>query len=122
VLQAKKILMLQRIIMSLYSGSGSPRNTDCLDLKKKTLESIATSTATCLPNNIVSVQHCRFVLVAVKTCSEHFLAELEECWQDNILLNGICDVVYKHASNNFSSYVKYCSNQIYIDKTLRGLK
>jgi neuronal guanine nucleotide exchange factor len=61
-------------------------------------------------------------LIPVKTCSEHFLAELEECWQDNILLNGISEVVYKHASNNFSSYVKYCSNQICLDRTLRGLK
>jgi neuronal guanine nucleotide exchange factor len=62
------------------------------------------------------------MLVAVKTCSEHFLAELEECWQDNILLNGICEVVYKHASSNFNAYVKYCSNQICLDRTLRGLK
>jgi hypothetical protein len=75
-----------------------------------------------MPSNIVSVQHCLFVLVAVKTCSEHFLAELEECWQDNILLKGICEVVYKHASNNFSGYVKYCSNQFCLNRALCGLK
>ena len=40
-LLAKKILMLQRIIMRLYSGPGSPRNTDCLDLALKFIKSSA---------------------------------------------------------------------------------
>ncbi|KAJ4431135.1 hypothetical protein ANN_19730 [Periplaneta americana] len=61
-------------------------------------------------------------LIPVKSCSENFLAELEACWQDNILLHGICEVVLKHASNNFNVYIKYCSNQICLDRTLRGLK
>ncbi|KAJ9590440.1 hypothetical protein L9F63_016527, partial [Diploptera punctata] len=61
-------------------------------------------------------------VIPVKTCSERFLADLEECWQDNIMLHGICDVVYKHATKYFNVYIKYCSNQIYLDRTLRALK
>ncbi|PSN52299.1 hypothetical protein C0J52_08549 [Blattella germanica] len=62
------------------------------------------------------------VLSKIKTCSERFLADLEECWQDNILLHGICEVIYKHANKHFNVYIKYCSNQIHLDRTLRRLK
>ncbi|CAG2054889.1 unnamed protein product, partial [Timema podura] len=61
-------------------------------------------------------------VLPVKNCSSNFLVELEACWQENILLNGICDIIYKHATNYFSVYVKYCSHQIYLDRTLRRLK
>nr|CAD7569274.1 unnamed protein product [Timema californicum] len=61
-------------------------------------------------------------VLPVKNCSSNFLVELEACWQENILLNGICDIIYKHATNHFSVYVKYCSHQIYLDRTLRRLK
>ncbi|XP_068082157.1 uncharacterized protein Exn [Anabrus simplex] len=61
-------------------------------------------------------------VLPVKNCSEQFLADLERCWQDNILLHGICDTIYQHATKHFSIYVKYCSNQIYLDRTLRRLK
>lgn len=44
------------------------------------------------------------------------------CWQDNILLNGICDIVQKHAEENFSVYISYCENQILLDSTLKKLK
>lgn len=58
----------------------------------------------------------------VRKCSEKLLAALEACWQDSILLTGLSDVIFKHASENFRVYVKYCSNQIYIDRTLKMLK
>ncbi|XP_049860841.1 rho guanine nucleotide exchange factor 26-like isoform X3 [Schistocerca gregaria] len=61
-------------------------------------------------------------VMPVKNCSEKFLSELEHCWQDDVLLQGICDIVYKHATGHFNIYIKYCSNQIYLDRTLRTLK
>ncbi|XP_047112371.1 LOW QUALITY PROTEIN: rho guanine nucleotide exchange factor 26-like [Schistocerca piceifrons] len=42
--------------------------------------------------------------------------------QDDVLLQGICDIVYRHATGHFNIYIKYCSNQIYLDRTLRTLK
>lgn len=60
--------------------------------------------------------------ILVKECSEKLLYDLELCWQDNILLNGICDIVQRHAEENFSVYITYCENQILLDSTLRKLK
>lgn len=37
-------------------------------------------------------------------------------------MNGICDIVQRHAEENFSVYVNYCENQILLDSTLRKLK
>ncbi|KAH0819327.1 hypothetical protein GEV33_003464 [Tenebrio molitor] len=59
---------------------------------------------------------------AVKVCSEKLIYDLEKCWQENILLHGVCDIVQKHAEENFHVYVSYCENQILLDETLRGLK
>lgn len=60
-------------------------------------------------------------ILPVKKCSENFLNDLENCWQNNIMLNGICDIVHKHSLKNFGVYVKYCKNQISIYRTLREL-
>ncbi|KAL1490260.1 hypothetical protein ABEB36_012985 [Hypothenemus hampei] len=59
---------------------------------------------------------------AVRNCSEKLLLDLERCWQDNILLHGICKIVQKHAEENFSVYVPYCENQILFDDVLKKLK
>lgn len=59
---------------------------------------------------------------AVKRCSEKLLGDLEHCWQDNILLHGICEMIQKHAEENFFVYVSYCENQILLDSTLKKLK
>lgn len=48
--------------------------------------------------------------------------ELEKCWQDNILLQGICDIVRQHAEQHFSVYVKYCENQALMVKALQRLQ
>ncbi|KAF4527013.1 hypothetical protein B566_EDAN001560 [Ephemera danica] len=61
-------------------------------------------------------------IMPVKSCSDRFLADLERCWQEDILLPDISDVVLKHALKNFRVYIKYCSHQIYLDRTLRKLK
>ncbi|KAF5272139.1 hypothetical protein FQA39_LY01221 [Lamprigera yunnana] len=61
-------------------------------------------------------------IAAVKLCSERLLIDLEKCWQGNILLHGICDIVYKHAQENFDVYIAYCENQILLDSTLRKMR
>merc|ERR1712228_673748 len=43
-------------------------------------------------------------------------------WQESVLLSGICDIIRQHAKENFQVYVKYCSNQVYQDRTLKRLK
>ncbi|CAI6348430.1 unnamed protein product [Macrosiphum euphorbiae] len=58
----------------------------------------------------------------VRKCSEKLLAALEKCWQDNILLSGLSEILYTHSKENFDIFVKYCSNQIYIDRTLKCLR
>lgn len=60
--------------------------------------------------------------VLVRKCSEKLLAALEKCWQDNILLKGLCEILYKYSKENFEIFVKYCSNQIYIDRTLKSIR
>lgn len=59
---------------------------------------------------------------AVKNCSEKLIYDLEKCWQDNILLHGVCDIIQKHAEENFHVYVPYCENQILLDDTLKRIK
>ncbi|KAJ8970097.1 hypothetical protein NQ314_001387 [Rhamnusium bicolor] len=60
-------------------------------------------------------------VIAVRTCSERLLQELEKCWQDNILLYGICDIVQKEAEENFYVYIQYCENQILLGDTLKQI-
>uniref|UniRef100_A0AAR5QEM6 DH domain-containing protein n=2 Tax=Dendroctonus ponderosae TaxID=77166 RepID=A0AAR5QEM6_DENPD len=58
----------------------------------------------------------------VRNSSEKLLHDLEKCWQDNILLHGICDIVQKHAEENFNVYIPYCENQVQFDEVLKSLK
>jgi len=58
----------------------------------------------------------------VRVCSEKLLHDLETRWQEAILLSGISDIILHHARNNFSIFIKYCSNQIVQDRTLKRLK
>lgn len=62
---------------------------------------------------------CNFL---VKKCSEKLLLDLEKCWQDNILLHGVCDTIQKHAEENFNVYISYCENQVLLDGILKKLK
>jgi len=61
-------------------------------------------------------------VILVRGCSERFLSDLESRWQESVLLTGICDIIKAHAKENFQVYVKYCSNQVYQDRTLKRLK
>lgn len=55
----------------------------------------------------------------VRECSERLLGDLETCWQDNILLNGICEVMYMHCIEHFNVYVRYCENQVHLGAALK---
>ncbi|XP_053378137.1 ephexin-1-like [Mercenaria mercenaria] len=58
----------------------------------------------------------------IRKTSERFLSELASSWRKSIKLLEICDIIQKHASNNFSCYVLYCSNQEYQNRTATALK
>ncbi|KAG5896456.1 hypothetical protein JTB14_002598 [Gonioctena quinquepunctata] len=40
----------------------------------------------------------------------------------NILLDGICDIIQRHAEENFHVYIPYCENQVTISDTLNRMK
>ncbi|KAF6210125.1 hypothetical protein GE061_015881 [Apolygus lucorum] len=58
----------------------------------------------------------------VRQCSESMLAGLEKCWQESILLDGVCDVILEIANEKFKAYKRYCSHQVAIERTLKRLK
>lgn len=40
-------------------------------------------------------------IVSVQECSDRLLCDLENCWQDNIMLLGLSQSVYNHAEKYF---------------------
>ncbi|CAH1791987.1 unnamed protein product [Owenia fusiformis] len=60
-------------------------------------------------------------LTAVRDTSERIVKALEERWQENCIMEDICEVILEHASKYFDVYVTYCSNQIYQDRSLSKL-
>lgn len=40
-------------------------------------------------------------IVSVQECSDRLLSDLENCWQDNIMLLGLSHSVHKHAEKYF---------------------
>ncbi|KAG4069581.1 hypothetical protein HA402_002644 [Bradysia odoriphaga] len=61
-------------------------------------------------------------IISVQECSDRLLCDLENCWQDNIMLLGLSHSVYKHAEKYFNIYVAYCEHQGKLDRTLKKLK
>uniref|UniRef100_A0A8C5MF04 Rho guanine nucleotide exchange factor 26 n=1 Tax=Leptobrachium leishanense TaxID=445787 RepID=A0A8C5MF04_9ANUR len=53
--------------------------------------------------------------------SKKFFKELEGRHQKNILIEDISDIVEKHAKSTFDPYVKYCTNEVYQQRTLQKL-
>ncbi|KFV19296.1 Rho guanine nucleotide exchange factor 16, partial [Tauraco erythrolophus] len=50
-----------------------------------------------------------------------FFEDLEKRHQENVLIPDISDIVEEHASNRFSPYISYCSNEVYQQRTLQKL-
>ncbi|XP_053687794.1 rho guanine nucleotide exchange factor 5-like [Sabethes cyaneus] len=61
-------------------------------------------------------------IIPVHECSDRLLCDLENCWQDNIMLLGLSHSIFKHAEKHFHVYVNYCENQAKIDRMLKNLK
>ncbi|XP_058464720.1 uncharacterized protein LOC131438610 [Malaya genurostris] len=61
-------------------------------------------------------------IIPVQECSDRLLCDLENCWQDNIMLLGLSHSIFKHAEKHFHVYVNYCEHQAKIDRTLKNLK
>ncbi|KAJ6669389.1 hypothetical protein lerEdw1_008198, partial [Lerista edwardsae] len=50
-----------------------------------------------------------------------FFRELEARHQNNIFIDDISDIVEKHTTATFDPYVKYCTNEVYQQRTLQKL-
>ncbi|TMS34719.1 hypothetical protein L596_002254 [Steinernema carpocapsae] len=61
-------------------------------------------------------------ILAVRDCSEKLLSDLERRFSENLVFSDVCDILSTHFENHFDAYVKYCSNQVYQDRTLKKLK
>ncbi|XP_039613467.1 rho guanine nucleotide exchange factor 26-like [Polypterus senegalus] len=57
----------------------------------------------------------------VYEASKKFFKELEERHQQSIVIDDISDIVEKHSMTTFDPYVKYCSNEVYQQRTLQKL-
>ncbi|XP_068056229.1 rho guanine nucleotide exchange factor 26 [Anomalospiza imberbis] len=57
----------------------------------------------------------------VYEASKKFFEELEARHQNNIFIDDIGDIVARHAGSSFDPYVKYCTNEVYQQRTLQRL-
>ncbi|XP_065552864.1 rho guanine nucleotide exchange factor 16 isoform X3 [Lathamus discolor] len=57
----------------------------------------------------------------ILTVSTRFFEDLEKRYQEHLLIPDISDIVEEHASNHFSPYISYCSNEVYQQRTLQRL-
>ncbi|KAM8953181.1 ephexin-1 [Pelodytes ibericus] len=60
-------------------------------------------------------------VLEVLATSERFLLDLEQRFEENIVISDVCDIVYKHAANHFGVYVTYVCNQTYQERAYRKL-
>merc|ERR1719494_195807 len=60
-------------------------------------------------------------VAAIKAASERFLTALRRRQQSSTLIPTISDIIQDYAENHFYCYVKYCSNQVFQDRTLTSL-
>lgn len=50
-----------------------------------------------------------------------FLMDLEHRIEKSILISDVCDIVYHHAVEHFSVFIKYVINQVYQEKNYRRI-
>ncbi|XP_044145358.1 ephexin-1-like isoform X1 [Bufo gargarizans] len=60
-------------------------------------------------------------VLEVLSTSERFLLDLEQRFEENLVMSDVCDIVFKHAENHFSVYVTYVCNQTYQERAHRKL-
>ncbi|XP_061422167.1 rho guanine nucleotide exchange factor 16-like isoform X3 [Lethenteron reissneri] len=56
----------------------------------------------------------------VRDASRRFFTDLEARHQENVLVHSVSDIVERHAKK-FDAYVKYCTNEVYQQRTLASL-
>ena len=61
-------------------------------------------------------------IIPVRECSERMLADFEKRWQESVFIREICDILLEHATKYFEVYIRYCTNQLHQERTLRELK
>ncbi|MBZ3881938.1 Rho guanine nucleotide exchange factor 26 [Sciurus carolinensis] len=61
------------------------------------------------------------ILCRSQRYSTIFFTELEARHQNNIFIDDISDIVEKHTASTFDPYVKYCTNEVYQQRTLQKL-
>jgi hypothetical protein len=77
------------------------------------------------PNSLITNQERKQLfsnVVAIRDCSERLLCDLENRLKASLVLSDVCDILCEHFEKHFDAYVKYCSNQVYQDRTLKKLK
>uniref|UniRef100_A0A3Q3ICD1 Neuronal guanine nucleotide exchange factor n=1 Tax=Monopterus albus TaxID=43700 RepID=A0A3Q3ICD1_MONAL len=57
----------------------------------------------------------------VMKTSERFLMDLEHRIEKSILISDVCDIVYYHAAEHFSVFIKYVTNQVYQEQNYRRI-
>ncbi|XP_053278139.1 ephexin-1 isoform X1 [Pleuronectes platessa] len=57
----------------------------------------------------------------VMKASERFLMDLEHRIEKSIFISDVCDIVYHHAVEHFSVFIKYVINQVYQEKNYRRI-
>uniref|UniRef100_A0A4W3K4L7 Neuronal guanine nucleotide exchange factor n=1 Tax=Callorhinchus milii TaxID=7868 RepID=A0A4W3K4L7_CALMI len=58
-------------------------------------------------------------ILEIKAASERFLQSLEQRFEENIVINDVCDIVYEHTNNYFHVYISYVTNQSYQETAYR---
>ncbi|XP_009699212.1 PREDICTED: rho guanine nucleotide exchange factor 26 [Cariama cristata] len=75
----------------------------------------------CLTMTKTESHHLFSNITDVYEASKKFFNELEARHQNNIFIDDISDIVEKHTSSTFDPYVKYCTNEVYQQRTLQKL-
>ncbi|KAL0973521.1 hypothetical protein UPYG_G00205240 [Umbra pygmaea] len=76
-----------------------------------------------LSNTMTKTEHHHLFSNITDVCeaSKKFFKELEEMHHQNIIIDDISGIVFRHAQANFDPYITYCSNEVYQQRTLQRL-
>uniref|UniRef100_A0A3B5LX20 Rho guanine nucleotide exchange factor 26 n=1 Tax=Xiphophorus couchianus TaxID=32473 RepID=A0A3B5LX20_9TELE len=76
-----------------------------------------------LSEAMTKIEHHHLFSNILDVCeaSKKFFKELEDRHQQSIVIDDISDIVCKHAESTFDPYIKYCSNEVYQQRTLQKL-
>lgn len=70
---------------------------------------------------LIQTLTCVYVMVLCWFCFSRFLMDLEHRIEESILISDVCDIVYHHAVEHFSVFIKYVINQVYQEKNYRRI-